>query len=308
VIGAAPSPLAKTVHLIPDDNAIKRLCFDDAAMDLRPNLVLVDRRGAVVFEINELRLKGAPRDPSRKLVVVWGDSVVFGIGWSWPCLLDEFAPQHQFLNGGIEGDPYDNILRRAAAFNRDHAVALNILLPGWHPVPSVPTAPRDGGETTLRRLRQRFRLARPTSPEIDVPSAHDAQYPQLRTALVEFLRTTPNTVLVTMPTALNPNIVDCDLSPYFAAGGDRDTVFSFAGSLPYSVQRQRFAFAHINERNRIVREVAAATGRRLVDLAATFETSDLGDFRTDFHDVLHLRPRAYPKAAASVYAGISDLL
>ena len=74
----------KTVHLIPADAAIKRLCFDEATQSLRPNMVLVDRQGAVVFEINELGLKGAARDPSRKLAVVWGDSVVFGVRWSWP--------------------------------------------------------------------------------------------------------------------------------------------------------------------------------------------------------------------------------
>ena len=124
---------AKAVHLIPQDAAIKNLCFDTATQTLRPNLVLVDRNGAVVFEINELGLKGDAREPSRKLAVVWGDSVVFGVRRSWPCLIDALAPGYQFLNGGIEGDPYDNILRRAAAFNRAHDVALNILMLGWHP-------------------------------------------------------------------------------------------------------------------------------------------------------------------------------
>jgi len=45
---------------------------------------------------------------------VWGDSVVFSVGRGWPCLLDRLAPGYQFLNGGIDGDPYKNILRRAA--------------------------------------------------------------------------------------------------------------------------------------------------------------------------------------------------
>jgi hypothetical protein len=73
------SHLAKTVPLIPPDATIKRLCFDESTRTLRPNLVLVDRQGSVVFEINELGLKGAARDPSRKLAVVWGDSVVFAL-------------------------------------------------------------------------------------------------------------------------------------------------------------------------------------------------------------------------------------
>ena len=53
----------------------------------------------------------------------------------------------------------------------------------------------------------------------------------------------------------------------------------------------------------------AQTARaRLVDLAAAFDTERLADFREDFHDMLHLRPRAYPKAAAILYEGIRDLL
>src|SRR5438270_12761250 len=63
---------AKSIHLLPPPSAVKRLCFDETTRTLRPNMVLVDRRGAVVFEINELGLKGAARDPARKLAVIWG--------------------------------------------------------------------------------------------------------------------------------------------------------------------------------------------------------------------------------------------
>jgi lysophospholipase L1-like esterase len=297
----------KTVHLIPPDAAIKRLCFDQATQSLRPNMVLVDRQGAVVFEINELGLKGAARDPSRKLAVVWGDSVVFGVRWSWPCLIDEFAPGWQFLNGGIEGDPYTNILRRAAAFNRAHSVALNILLLGWHPWQLPPTlAERNAGlGGRLHRLGRALgrRGSNAAAQEADPPPAHS----QLRADLREFLAGTPETVLVTMPTALNRNIVDRDLSTYFSGGG-RDTAFYFAGDLPYSVAAQQHMFAHITERNAILREAARESGARLVDLAAAFDTEALADFREDFFDMLHLRPRAYPKAAAAVYEGIKDLL
>src|SRR5205814_10362971 len=134
------------------------------------------------------------------------------------------------------------------------------------------------------------------------PLVHQA----LRADLVEFLAGTPNTVLVTMPTALNRNIVERDLSSYFSGGG-RDSAFYFAGDLPYSVAAQRHMFAHITERNAILREAARESGARLVDLAAAFDTEAVADFREDFHDMLHLRPRAYPKAAAAVYDGIKDL-
>src|SRR5437764_2170198 len=162
----------KTVHLIPADAAIKRLCFDEATQSLRPNMVLVDREGAVVFEVNELGLKGAARDPARKLAVVWGDSVVFGVRWSWPCLIDQLAPGYQFLNGGIEGDPYDNILRRAAAFNRDHAVALNILMLGWHPwrLPENRAGRKIGLIGGLRRIFCRGSNAAPAQPAAAGPT------------------------------------------------------------------------------------------------------------------------------------------
>jgi hypothetical protein len=98
---------------------------------LRPNLAFIRADGSTFFEINEVGLKGGSIDPSRKLVVVWGDSVVFGIGPGWPCLLDRLAPGYQFLNGGIEGDSYRSVLARMAEFNRQQPVALNILLLLW---------------------------------------------------------------------------------------------------------------------------------------------------------------------------------
>jgi hypothetical protein len=302
---------AKSIHLLPPPSAVKRLCFDETTRTLRPNMVLVDRRGAIVFEINELGIKGAARDPARKLAVIWGDSVVFGIGWSWPCLIDEMAAGYQFLNGGIEADPYDNILRRAEASNDAHAVALNIVMLGWHPwhLPAALAQPASGSEGPLRRLTQIFRPSpreahiRPTPGDPDPQSIHR----RLRGDLLGFLQRIPSTVLMTMPTALNRTIVDRDLSPYFTQGG-RDTVFTFAGDLAYSMAAQRHMLAHITERNAIVRAVAQASGVRLVDLAAAFDTAAAADFREDFHDMLHLRPRAYPKAAAIVYEGIKDLL
>jgi len=302
----------KSVHLIPADAAIKALCFDEATQSLRPNLVLVDRHGEVVFEINELGLKGRGRDPARKLAVVWGDSVVFGVRWSWPCLIDELAPGWQFLNGGIEADPYDNILRRAVRFNREHEVALNILLLGWHPLaPAQDFADPASPASWLGRLAARLRGdAPPTSDAASSPAPEPPaplSYPEFRNALLEFLEGVPNTVLVTMPTPLNRAIADRDLSANFARG-DRDSVFGFAGDVAYSVRLQRYLFDHIGERNRIVREVAQATGKRLIDLAAAFDTEGQADFRADFFDMLHLRPRVYPHAAVLVHAAIKDLL
>ena len=306
---SAAQVAAPTVHLVPKDAAIKALCYDSATKTLRANLIFVDRHGSVVFAINELGLKGAPRDPSRKLAVVWGDSVVFGVRWSWPCLLDERAPGYQFLNGGIEADPYDNILARAAAFNRAQDVALNILMPGWHPI-DPQAALREGaanGAGVLRRLARAFGPTTPADHAALRDSPPGAGNRHLQEDLLRFLAERPNAVLVTMPTALNTALVEQDLSPYFL-GGDRDTVFSFAGDASYSLAAQRYLFAHVTERNAILRAAARQAGARLVDFAEAFDTARVADFRTDFHDVMHLRPRAYAKAAATLYRGIRDLL
>jgi hypothetical protein len=279
-------------------------------MTLRPNLVLVDRKGSVVFEINELGLKGGARDAARKLAIVWGDSVVFGVRWGWPCLLDEFTPGYQFLNGGIEADPYDNILRRAAAFNRANQVALNIVMLGWHPlnIASPPTARRGGLGAWVGRAFPSLRRSSTAIPQRDARNPKpQSRNLGLRDALLAFLASTPNTVLATMPTALNRNIVGQDLSPYFTRG-NRDTVFYFIGDIPYSLGVQRYLFDHIAERNAMVREVAHTTGVRLIDLHAEFDTEPIADFRTDFFDMVHLRPRSYGRAAEIVYEGIKDLL
>src|SRR5436190_12716828 len=101
----------RTVHVITEGEAFKSLYYDRERAALRPNLVIVEPDGSGGFEINEVGLKGDPLDSSRRLAVVWGDSVVFGGGRGWACLLDQFAPGYQFLNGGLDGDPYTNILR-----------------------------------------------------------------------------------------------------------------------------------------------------------------------------------------------------
>ena len=72
----------KTVHLV--TASAKAISYDPERAALRPDLVFVEDDGSVTFEINEVGLKGDPLDPRRKLAVVWGDSVVFGSGRSWP--------------------------------------------------------------------------------------------------------------------------------------------------------------------------------------------------------------------------------
>lgn len=268
------------VHVIRQGEAFdnKAVFYDRERAALRPNLVFVHADGTVVFETNEVGLKGDPLDNSRKLAVVWGDSVVFSAGPGWPCLIDRLAPGWQFLNGGLEGDPYGNILRRALEFNRQHEVKLNLLMLGWHP----------------------FVLSQGASP---ARSGNEA----LRAELTRFLQAMPNTVVLTVPTALNARIVDSDLSPYLTEGDD-DTVFRFLGNIPCKAEWQRAGFEHILERNAVAREVCGGLDIRVIDLYAALDSEKHQDFREHFVDVMHLRKRAHPVVAQIVYDEIKDLL
>jgi hypothetical protein len=96
---------AKSIHLLPPPSAVKRLCFDETTRTLRPNIVLVDRRGAIVFEINELGLKGAARDPAETGRM----GRLGGVRHYWSSsLIDGWAIM--FLNGASRPIP-GNILR-----------------------------------------------------------------------------------------------------------------------------------------------------------------------------------------------------
>jgi len=253
----------RTVHLITETDTFdkKGLIYDRDRAALQPNVVCIDRDGSIIFEINEVGLKGDSIDPHRKLGVVWGDSVVFGSGRGWPCLLDRLAPGYQFLNGGLDGDHYDNILRRASEFNRDHLVALNLLMLGWHPL--IPPQL----EFRHRRTPRVFGQRKPTI--VRSPASGNEN---IRSDLTTFLQHTPNTVVLTMPTALNPCIIDRDLSSYLVDGGD-ESGFRFLGGIPYQVEAQRLGCEHILERNDITREVCARLGIRIIDVFAALHNS-----------------------------------
>jgi len=284
----------RTVHPITECEAFKSLYWSGELPGMVPNLVFVNRDGSVAFESNEAGLKGDPLDPARSLAVVWGDSVVFGAGRGWAHLLDDLAPGWQFLNGGLEGDPFTNILRRAAAFNESHKVALNLLMLGWHPF--VP--PRE------RPARRHGRFRRNGAAPAILPHSGNEN---VRAELTRFLQRVPNTAVLTMPTPLNPCILDQDLSPYLV-DGDYENGFRFLGKLPYHREGQHWAFEHIAERNAITREVCARLGVQLIDLAAALDTADLPDFRENFLDAVHIRPRAFPLVARTIHAEIKDLV
>jgi hypothetical protein len=287
----------RTVHPVADTDVFKALYYDRERAALRPNLVFIDPNGSIVFETNEVGLKGDPLDPGRKLAVIWGDSVVFGSGKGWACLLDRLAPGYQFLNGGLDGDPYSNILRRASEFNRQHVVALNLLMLGWHPF-----VPSQSAWHPVRRGWLGWHREMPT--EIRHPHSGNES---LRAELTRFLEAAPDTIVLTMPMALNRRIIDRDLSGYLVPGDDK-TGFRFIGEIGYQIDGQRQGFEHIIERNAISRDVCSRLGVRLVDLFAAFDTENAADFREHFYDVLHFRPRSYPLVAEIIYENIKDLL
>ena len=283
----------KFVHLAGGHPGFKAVYYDRQHCSLRPNLVLIGDDGSVVFETNEVGLKGDRIDPKRKLAVVWGDSVVFGFGRGWPCLLDEKLPGYQFLNGGIEGDPYQNVLCRAGLFNERHPVALNLLMLGWH----VFT-----GSRVLRR-RKYGRMA-PLISRSSTPGGNES----LDADLTRHLKQWPNTAVITMPTALNRVILDLPLSTYCIDGPDADQAFWLYGDRQREVEIQREMFCYIVERNAITREVCARLNIHVIDLFTALKTHNSSDFRENFADVIHPRPRAYPMIAQFIYERIKDLL
>src|SRR3954452_19278778 len=56
---ASPAGL-RNLHLITSGDTFKTLYWDPETAGMRPNLVFVDQTGAVVFESNEVGLKGPP--------------------------------------------------------------------------------------------------------------------------------------------------------------------------------------------------------------------------------------------------------
>ena len=89
------------------------------------------------------------------------------------------------------------------------------------------------------------------------------------------------------------------MGPY----GQDEMGFWFWGSTEYSVRFQQQLFAHILERNEIIRRVAARTKTPLVDLYAAFDSSREDDFRRWFFDVAHPRASSYPRLAEVVFEG-----
>ena len=256
-----------------DHGALKAMYVDRETGFLYPDVCLVNPKGKVAFQSNSLCLRGPDTD-ERPIGVVWGDSTVFGlheVERTWPEMLSDHFPEILFLNGGIEGAEYLDILKRAVDFNREHAVAVNVMVCGYHRV---------------------------------FDNKHVAE--DLENAVSEI----PNLVLSTLPTSLNAAMIDTDISHLIHPNGGEteEDQFFFWGSTEYSVRFQKQLFAHIQERNASIRTVASRTGTVLVDLYAALVSQSGTDFRRYFFDVAHPRDSAYPVLASIVAQGVREVL
>jgi len=243
----------------------------DRRIGLTPNLVIV-RAGRKWFETNSWGLKGAEPEPGKKLVAIWGDSVVFGIGSpTWVDMIGQHFAQYQFLNGGIEGAPVDDIVERAIRVNQEHPIDVNVLFPGWHP-----SSPVGSVNTTIEKV------------------------------LREGVEKIPNCILSTVPTALNEQILDTDLTPYHTIADPLVKFHGFAGNLSPSTMRS--VYGRLLERNTIIRRVAQEREIPLFDWFAAMRTTSLEDFHKDFYDILHPRPKSYAKIAQIWAEGLRPYL
>jgi len=248
----------------------------DRRVGLVPNLVVV-KAGRKWFETNSWGLKGAEPEPGKKLVVIWGDSVVFGIGSpTWVDMIGEHFAQYQFLNGGIEGTTADDIVERAIRVNQEHPIDVNVLFPGWHP-----SSPVGSVNTTIEKV------------------------------LREGVEKIPNCILSTVPTALNEQILDTDLTPYENADGpaSADNPAKFWGwGRDLSPSTMKSVYERLLERNTIIRRVAQEKEIPLLDWFAAMRTTSLEDFNKDFYDPAHPRPKSYAKIAQIWAEGLRPYL
>jgi hypothetical protein len=244
---------------------------------LIPNVTLVQRdaHGTMVpfIKTNAWGFKGNPPDPSKKQAVIWGDSVVFGIGPSWAEMLSQDQDVYQFHNGGLEGDIAINVMNRMIEGNKIHPLALNVLFLGWH------------GNASFKTRYFSNTLNTPDDVELMLVKI-------VKTGLI------PGLILCTLPTYLCADDAQQDFSHLFSGTEnyitDDDAFFTFWGQEVYDPANIQFLLAFIADRNAIIRRVAHTYGIPLIDLYELFKVKTVEEGRASFCDVCHFRSRMYP--------------
>jgi hypothetical protein len=129
-------PSAKHV-LLSENYSLDTYKWKESHNSLRKNIIVFDRLNDLYFQINRIGLKGGslPENSEKKKVVVWGDSVVFGVSRGWVELAND--EKIFFLSGGIEGAPASSILANAQRINISEFFDLNIFSLGWHSIDNL---------------------------------------------------------------------------------------------------------------------------------------------------------------------------
>ena len=145
--------------------------LDNSRKRVKPNVCLINPKDNVVYcETNSYGFKSPEINQDARQVAFWGDSVVFGIGMNWVGGAEQFFPGLQFLNGGLEGDPGENISGRAIEMNQKLELDFNIFFPG----------------------------------------CHSFRFPKFESMLRSLVPRLPGLVLCTVPTSLTEKIVNAD--------------------------------------------------------------------------------------------------
>ena len=245
--------------------------LDRESKRMKPNVVLIQPPEMdVIFSTNGHGFKGAEIDFSKKLVAIWGDSVVFGVKGGWVEGIARYFSAYQFLNGGLEGDTPDNICARAIEKNRELNISYNIIFPGWHDI---------------------------TDPEKTYHLLH------------KVLSNVPGGILCTVPTSLNEKIVEKDLRSFFTPKDhSTETSYLFWGNIEYSIKNAKVLFTRLLHRNKVVHMVAQERNVPIVDLYSYFHTNSEETLRKDFFDAGHPRISAFPKFQRVFYEELKDVL
>jgi hypothetical protein len=265
----------------PWDNYEARTIALTAADRLRHGITVLNENESLFLQTNSYGLIGPEIDGAKKLVGIWGDSVVQGWGEGWIGGLSDYFPNFQILNGGLQSVMISAVAMRAIEMNRRLPIQYNVIFPGLNTI-------------RLPQWRQSF----------------------LSSWLHRLCNTLPNVILCTQPTSLNEDVIADDFAAHIAAAG---TLGYRAGYIlwkdvePTSANIAKW-FHFVLEQNEVVRRVAAEQhtlfGRRIpvVDVYRLFYTRGTMDFRDHFVDAGHFRVEAYPYVREVFQSAFSDLL
>ncbi len=233
--------------------------IDFSTRNIKPNIVLLKQPDMeVYFETNSYGLKGPEVDTNKKLIVIWGDSVVFGLGKGWVEEVNKYFSDYQILNGGYEGADLELIEKRVVDLNKKIKIDYNIIFPGWH-------------------SRQR-------------PAVMNLVINNLITEI-------PGIVLCTVPLSVNIKRARTNLKPYFNTSGNPEERFVFWSQINYTIRNALLVVSELERQNKFVSFLAKDLNIPVIDFYRFFYTEDINKAKEYFFDIGHFRPSVYPFVA-----------